>query len=143
MENGQVLDRINEEAFNQGRVDVLDELVADDFVEHDPMPGTPPDREGFKGMIRSLREAFPDFHAQTDDQIVAGDKVVERWTCTGTHEGEFIGAPATHRRIEIHGMDISRLEDGRLVEHWTQVDMLSLLQQLGMLPEEAQEQAKA
>jgi steroid delta-isomerase-like uncharacterized protein len=138
MENAQVIDRINEDAFNRGKVDVLDELVADSFVEHDPMPGTPGDREGFKSMIRSLREAFPDFHAETEDQIVAGDKVVERWSCTGTHEGEFMGIPPTHRQIEIHGMDISRLEDGRLVEHWTQVDMMSMLQQLGALPAQAQ-----
>ena len=137
MDNGAVLDRINEEAFNRGNVDALDELVADDFVEHDPMPGSTPDREGFKDMIRSLREAFPDFHTDVEDQIVAGDKVVERWSCTGTHDGEFMGIPATHRRVEIHGMDISRLDDGRLVEHWTQVDMMSMLQQLGALPAEA------
>jgi steroid delta-isomerase-like uncharacterized protein len=136
MDNATVLDRINEEAFNRGDVDVLDELVADDFVEHDPMPGMSPDREGFKAMIRGLRAAFPDFHTEVEDQIVAGDKVVERWSCTGTQEGEFMGLPPTSRHVEIHGMDISRLADGRLVEHWTQVDMMSTLQQLGVMQAE-------
>jgi steroid delta-isomerase-like uncharacterized protein len=136
MDNAAVLDRINEEAFNRGDVGVLDELVAEDFVEHDPMPGTSPDREGFKAMIRGLREAFPDFHTEVEDQIVAGDKVVERWSCTGTQEGEFMGLPPSNRRVEIHGMDISRLADGRLVEHWTQVDMMSTLQQLGVMQAE-------
>jgi steroid delta-isomerase-like uncharacterized protein len=136
MDNATILDRINEEAFNRGDVNVLDELVADDFVEHDPMPGTPPDREGFKAMIRGLHAAFPDFHTEVEDQIVAGDKVVERWSCTGTQEGEFMGLPPTNRHVEIHGMDISRLADGRLVEHWTQIDMMSMLQQLGVMQAE-------
>jgi steroid delta-isomerase-like uncharacterized protein len=136
MNNATVIDRINEEAFNRGEVSVLDELVADDFVEHDPMPGMSPDRQGLKAMIRGLHEAFPDFHTEVEDQIVAGDKVVERWSCTGTQEGEFMGLPPTNRHIEIHGMDISRLADGRLVEHWTQIDMVSVLQQLGVMQAE-------
>jgi steroid delta-isomerase-like uncharacterized protein len=136
MDNATVIDRINDEAFNSGDVAVLDELVAENFVEHDPMPGMAPDREGFKAMIRGLREAFPDFHTEVEDQIVAGDKVVERWSCTGTQEGEFMGLPPTNRHVEIHGMDISRLADGRLVEHWTQVDMMSMLQQLGAMQAE-------
>jgi steroid delta-isomerase-like uncharacterized protein len=137
MDNTSVLDRINQEAFNRGNVDVIDELVADDFVEHDPMPGATPDREGFKAMVRGLREAFPDLHLDVEDQLVDGDRIAERWSCTATHEGEFMGIPATHRHVEVHGMDISRLQDGVLVEHWTQLDMVSLLQQLGAMPSEA------
>jgi steroid delta-isomerase-like uncharacterized protein len=136
MDNATVLDRINEEAFNRGDVSVVDELVADDFVDHDPMPGMPPNREGLKAMIRDLHQAFPDFHTEVEDQIVAGDKVVERWSCTGTQEGEFMGIPPTNRHVEIHGIDISRLADGRLVEHWTQIDMISMLQQLGVMQAE-------
>lgn len=133
MDNAKVLERINEEAFNRGDVDALDELVADDFVEHDPMPGMSPDREGLKAMIRGLHAAFPDFHTEVEDRIVAGDKVVERWCSTGTQEGEFMGIPPTDRHVEVHGMDISRLADGRLVEHWTQLDMMSMVQQLGIM----------
>jgi steroid delta-isomerase-like uncharacterized protein len=138
MDNAAIVDRLDTEGFGRGNVDVVDEVVAEDFVDHQAMPGMSPDREGLKTLIRALHQAFPDMQMQIEDRIVAGDKVVERWSCTGTHDGEFMGLPPTHRRIEIRGMDISRLEDGRLVEHWTQVDMLSMLQQLGALPTQAQ-----
>src|SRR3954451_8345586 len=134
MDNAQVIDRINQEAFNAGNADILDELVADDFVEHDPMPDATPDREGVKKLIRELRTAFPDLHLEVEEQVVAGDRVVERWVCTGTHEGMFMGIAPTHRHVEIRGMDMSRLQDGRLAEHWTNADMLGMLQQLGVVP---------
>ena len=136
-DNGAVIDRVNEEIFNRGNLEVIDELFAEDFVEDDPLPGVSGDREGFKELVRQAREAFPDLRTQVHDQIVAGDKVVERWTTSGTHEGEFLGIPPTHRRVEFSGMDISRLENGRLVEHWTQLDVLGLLQQLGAIPSDA------
>ena len=140
-DNRAVLDRINEEAFRQGNTGVIDELVSDDFVEHNPMPGVEGTREGFKQMVAGLHQAFPDFDTQVQDQIAEGDKVVERWTAGGTHQGEFMGIPATGRHIEIEGMDISRLADGRIVEHWTQMDALAMMQQLGVIPD--QEQATA
>ena len=135
--NGAILDRLNAEALNGGDADVLDELVADDFVEHNPMPGSTGDREGFMDLIRSIHAAFPDFHTEVQDQIVAGDKVVERWTADGTHQGEFLGIPATGNKVHFEGMDISRVENGRVAEHWTQMDTLAMLQQLGVIPEEA------
>jgi steroid delta-isomerase-like uncharacterized protein len=135
-ENRAVLDRINEEAFRQGNVGVIDELVAEDFVEHDPPPGTAPGREGFKDMIRTLHRAFDDQGFTIHDQIAEGDRVVERWTMTATHVGDWLGIPATGKRIVVAGMDISRLEDGRLAEHWTQMDALGMLQQLGVIPAE-------
>jgi steroid delta-isomerase-like uncharacterized protein len=135
-ENRAVLDRINEEAFRQGNTGVIDELVAQDFVEHNPMPGFEGNREGFKQMVAGLHQAFPDFDTEVQDQIADGDKVVERWTAGGTHEGEFMGMPATGRRIQIEGMDITRLADGRIVEHWTQMDALAMMQQLGVIPEQ-------
>jgi steroid delta-isomerase-like uncharacterized protein len=140
-DNRAVLDRINEEAFRQGNTEVIDELVSEDFVEHNPMPGVEGTREGFKQMVAGLHQAFPDFDTQVQDQIAEGDKVVERWTAGGTQQGEFMGVPATGRRIEIEGMDISRLADGRIVEHWTQMDALTMMQQLGVIPE--QEEATA
>jgi steroid delta-isomerase-like uncharacterized protein len=140
-DNRAVLDRINEEAFRQGNTEVIDELVSDDFVEHNPMPGIEGTREGFKQMVAGLHQAFPDFDTQVQDQIAEGDKVVERWTAGGTHQGEFMGIPATGRHIEIEGMDISRLADGRIVEHWTQMDAMAMMQQLGVIPD--QEQATA
>lgn len=87
--------------------------------------------------MRALHQAFSDIEYTIDDQIAAGDKVVERWTVSGTHTGDWLGIPATGRRITFGGMDISRLQDGRMAEHWTQVDVLSLLQQMGVIPEQA------
>jgi steroid delta-isomerase-like uncharacterized protein len=140
-ENRAVLDRLNAEAFERGNAAIIDELVADDFVEHNPMPGTSGDREGFKQLIGQIHSAFPDLKTTVHDQIADGDKVVERWTCSGTHQGEFMGIPATGRRVEFEGMDISRLRDGRIVEHWTQMDTLTMLQQLGVVPQEEPAQA--
>jgi steroid delta-isomerase-like uncharacterized protein len=140
-ENRAVLDRINEEAFRQGNTGVIDELVAEEFVEHNPMPGIEGNREGFKQMVAGLHQAFPDFDTQVQDQIADGDKVVERWTAGGTQEGDFMGVPATGKHIEIEGMDISRIEDGKIVEHWTQMDAMAMMQQLGVIPEAQEAQA--
>jgi steroid delta-isomerase-like uncharacterized protein len=140
-QNRAVLDRINEEAFRQGNTGVIDELVSPDFVEHNPMPGFGGNREGFKQMVAGLHQAFPDFDTQVQDQIADGDKVVERWTAGGTQEGDFMGIPATGKHIEIEGMDISRIEDGKIVEHWTQMDAMAMMQQLGVIPEPQEAQA--
>jgi|1185.fasta_scaffold659889_2 steroid delta-isomerase-like uncharacterized protein len=140
-DNRAVVGRINEEAFRQGHAEVADECMADDFVEHNPMPGFGADREGFKQMVASLHQAFPDFEIRVEDQVAEGDRVVERWTCTGTHEGEFMGIPATHNKVDIEGMDMSRLENGRIVEHWTQMDSLAMMQQLGVIPSEQEARA--
>jgi steroid delta-isomerase-like uncharacterized protein len=135
-ESKAVLDRLNEEVFRRGNVDAVDELVAEDFVEHDPPPGMGPDREGFKDLVRALHRAFADQEHTIHDQIAEGDRVVERWTMTGTHTGEWFGIAPTNRRISIQGIDISRLQDGRLVEHWTQIDALGMFEQLGAMPAE-------
>jgi steroid delta-isomerase-like uncharacterized protein len=129
-ENRAILDRLNEEVLRQGNVDAVDQLLADDFVEHDPPPGMATDRDGFKDFVRGIHQAFADQLHTVYDQIVDGDRVVERWTMTATHAGEFMGIPATGKRVTLAGIDISRLEDGRIAEHWTQCDMLGLLGQL-------------
>jgi steroid delta-isomerase-like uncharacterized protein len=135
-DNRAIVDRINEEAFRQGDASVADEVFSEDFVEHNPMPGMSSDRDGFKQLIAGLHQAFPDLDVRIEDQIAEGDKVMERWVCTGTQDGEFMGIPPTGRRITVEGMDISRLEDGKIVEHWTQMDALAMMQQLGVIPEE-------
>jgi steroid delta-isomerase-like uncharacterized protein len=133
-ENRATLDRLNEEVLRQGNVDAVDELMADDFVEHDPPPGMAADRDGFKDFIRGVHKAFADQLHTVHDQIADGDRVVERWTMTATHADEFLGIPATGRRVTLVGIDISRVEDGRIAEHWTQCDMLGFLEQLGAVP---------
>ena len=133
-ENRAVLDRLNEEVLRQGDVDTIDELLSGDFVEHNPPPGMPGNRDGFKDFVRYIHQAFADQLHTVHDQIAVGDRVVERWTMTATHAGEFMGVPATGKRITRTGIDISRLASGRIVEHWTECDLLGLLAQLGAVP---------
>ncbi len=132
--NRAVLDRLNEEVLRGGNVGVLDELLAEDFVEHNPASGTGRDREGLKEFIRILHRAFADQVHTVDDQIVEGDRVVERCTMTATHAGEFMGIPPTGKRVTLPSIDISRLRNGRIVEHWMQADVLGLMAQLGAVP---------
>jgi steroid delta-isomerase-like uncharacterized protein len=134
-QNRVVLDRLNEEVLRRRNVDALDELVAEDFVEHDPPPGMASDREGFKDFVRALHGAFADQIHTVHDQLATGDRVVERWTMAATHVGDWMGIAPTGKRITLSGIDISRLQDGRVAEHWTECDLLGLLGQLGELSE--------
>jgi steroid delta-isomerase-like uncharacterized protein len=133
-ENKDIARRYYEEVLNGGDVDALDELVVLDYDEHDPLPGQGTGRQGIKDRVRMLRGAFdPRFAIQ--DLVAEGDKVVVRWTNTGTHVGEFMGIAATGRPYAIAGIDIHRIQDGRLAEHWHVVDLFSQMQQLGLLPQ--------
>jgi steroid delta-isomerase-like uncharacterized protein len=124
-----------EEAFNRGNLSLADELLAPDFVEHEELPpGIPAGREGVKVLASMLRSAFPDFKATIDDMIAEGDKVVMRQTWTGTHKGEFMGIPATGKRVSFGVIDIVRIDGGKCVEHWGQMDSMGLMQQLGAVP---------
>ncbi len=111
------------------------ELVADDFVEHDEMPGLPPTKEGMLEFFRILLAAFPDMRMNVEDLIASEDKTVARVNATATHTGEFMGVPPTGKRVEVQLIDIMRFNDAGLVcEHWGVADMLSLMQQLGVVP---------
>ncbi len=110
---------------------MIDELFAPDFVEH--QAGIKPDRPGVKASIQELRSAFADFHLQVEDAIANGDRVWLRLHATGTHEGPFMGVPATGRRIDVTVIDIVRIADGRLVEHWGVADRLAVAQQIGLV----------
>ncbi len=124
--------RAIEAGWNQGDLDTVDELFAPDFVEH--QVGIGPGRDGVKGSIRSLRTAFPDLHLTFEDVVADGDLVWARISATGTHEGPFMGAPATGRPIRVDVIDIVRLNEGRIVEHWGVADRLSVAQQVGIVP---------
>ena len=127
--------RFVEELFNQGNTRLADEILAPDFVEHEQLPpGIPNGREGVKAMTSMMRSAFPDFKATIEDILADGDKVVIRMTWSGTHKGEFMGIPATGKRMSIGVIDIIRITDGKVVEHWGQMDSMSLMQQLGAIP---------
>jgi predicted ester cyclase len=113
----------------------LDELVHPDVLDHSRPPGVAPGAEGVRQQFNGFRAAFPDFRATILDQVAEGDRVVTRKVFHGTHRGPFQGIEPTGREVEINLIDIVRLADGQIVEHWNCVDRLGLLAQLGALPE--------
>jgi steroid delta-isomerase-like uncharacterized protein len=135
-ENKALALRSHLEVFNQDKLDVADEIFGPDFVWHSP--GLPPEAshgpEGVKYFARMLRSAFPDYELNEDDTIAEGDRVVNRWTMRGTHEGESLGIPPTGKQGTATGIDIFRIANGKLVEAWQNWDQLGFLQQLGVIP---------
>ena len=108
-------------------------LLADDWVGHDvAMPEPSRGRDGVRLVTQGYRGAFPDLKLTVDDQIAEGDRVCSRWTARGTHEGEFFGAPPTHKQATVTGVTIDRIRDGKIVESRTTWDALGLMQQLGL-----------
>jgi steroid delta-isomerase-like uncharacterized protein len=129
-----VVRRLIDDGFSQGRLEVCDELVAADIVEHQEFgPNHAPGPEGVKAVIASLRRAFSDFELRIDDLVVAGDTVWIRNTATGTNDGSFMGYPPTGRTIHITVFDVLRVANGRIVEHWGVPDRLGVLHQIGAL----------
>jgi len=127
--------RFVEELFNRGNIGIVDEIFAPDFIEREQLPpGIPSGREGVKVLATMLRSAFPDFKATIDDILAEGDKVVIRMTWSGTQKDEFMGVPATGKRVSVGVIDIIRITNGKLVEHWGLMDSTSLMQQLGAIP---------
>jgi steroid delta-isomerase-like uncharacterized protein len=133
-ENKTVVNRFVEEVINQGRLEQADELVVADFVELDPLPGQQPGREGLKEVIGQMRTAFPDIHWVLSEQVAEGEKVVSRFTWSGTHRGTFFGVPATGKSINVKGVVIDRIVKGKMVDSRILMDGLSMMQQLGALP---------
>src|SRR5579872_7360912 len=103
-DNKGVIQTFVEEVINQGHFERADDIVIEDFVELDPLPGQTQGRDGLKDVIRQIRSAFPDIHWSVDEMLAEGDKVFSRFTWSGTHKGEFLGIPATGRRISVKGM---------------------------------------
>ena len=123
------------ELLSAGDIDGFGDHVAEDFVDHDETPGFEPNKEGVKQALRMYRTAFPDLCMQAEDVLVSGDKVVARVRVTGTHQGEFMGMPATGKSADVRLIDIIRFgEDGLARERWGLFDALALMQQLGAIP---------
>ncbi len=123
------------ERINAGELERFGDLVADDLVEHEGGPGFPPTKDGTLAFFRALLDAFPDLRMQVEDLITDGDKAVARVRLSGTHRAEFLGVPATGARVDVPLIDIMRFDDRGLVsEHWGVADLLSLMQQLGVVP---------
>lgn len=140
-QNKAISRRVVEEAFNEAKLDVIDELIAPDFVNHDPAdPVDARGPEGMKEFVRTYRSAFPDIRVTIEDQIAEGDKVVSRWTGRGTQQGELMGMPASGKQATVSGISIDRIEGGKIIESWNNWDTLGMLQQLGVVPEPARAQ---
>ena len=130
--------RLTEEVWNKHNPGAADEFLAPDVVEHNPILGLGPGREGFRQALETLFSAFPDAHITLEDLFADGDKVVERWTARATHRGEFMRIPATNKQVTVEGIDIYRYAGGKRVETWRQWDTLRLMQQLGVMPSSGQ-----
>ncbi|MBK6326408.1 MAG: ester cyclase [Chloroflexi bacterium] len=134
--NKAVVRRFYAEAWNQKKLEILEETHAPDWTHIDPsnpadLSGGP---EANRARLSQLIAAFPDIHYTLEDVIAEGDKVVVRFTVTGTHQGAFAGIPATGRQVAMQGIIIHRLQDGKIIEDWVVRDTLGLMQQLGVIP---------
>src|ERR1044072_2301195 len=123
---------------DKGNIDAMDELVAEDYIDHNPppFPGIAPGREGLKQAFKLFQAATPGYH-HIEDQIAEGDKVVTRLTSYGKHEGDLPGAPRTGNDMKMTSITIHRIANGKLVEKWAEKDVLGFLQQIGVLPRHA------
>lgn len=126
----EIVRRYVEEIYTRGNVAIAGDLVTEDYVNHAGFQ-TVKGVEGLQQFVTMIHTGFPDAHETIEDQIVEGDKEVHRWTIRGTHQGEFMGIAATGKKVEIEGITIARLENGKVAEEWTRADMLGLMQQLG------------
>ena len=140
-ENKENMRRVLEEAFGQGRVEVVDEVLHSNFVCWDPNSESGEIRgaDTIKSEIEYFRIAVPDLTYTVDDQIVEGNMVVSRYTVSGTHQGEFFGVPGSGKRIEMTAINIDRFdESGKLVEEWVEYDLLGAMRKIGAIPESQQ-----
>jgi steroid delta-isomerase-like uncharacterized protein len=135
MDNAAALQRLYER-LNAGDADGAVEVLADDFVEHELTPGLDPTKEGTKQLFRMMIAAFPDLRFDAEDILTSGDKVVSRSRFTGTNKGEFMGMPATGKSVNVQLIEIVRFgDDGLAYEHWGVMDIMSMMQQLGAVPQ--------
>ncbi|MCK6629821.1 MAG: ester cyclase [Anaerolineae bacterium] len=124
-----------EEIWNKGNFEATTTYVATDFVDHNPaIPNQPPGAEGARQVFATYKAAFPDQHFTIEDILVEADKVVWRWSSTGTNTGSLMGMPPTHKKATISGIEIYRIAGGKIAERWGNFDQLGLLQQLGVVP---------
>jgi steroid delta-isomerase-like uncharacterized protein len=134
MQAGSVVRRFFDEVINGRKMDLIDEVLTPDFIEHEETPGIAPGREGVKQFFDMMKQGFPDFRMDVEDMIEEGEKVVVRSAFTGTHTGDFMGIPATQKSVNVQVIDILRVSDGKAAEHWGIMDAASMMQQLGVAP---------
>lgn len=133
--NKAVIRRFVEEVQNKQDWDAYDELNAPDFVNLSAPPGAPTDRETGMAVLQAFAAAYPDAVFTVDEMYAEGDAVITKKTFTGTNEGDFMGVPATGRRVSLQYVDIMRVRDDRIIDHWNVLDQLSWMIQLGLIPD--------
>lgn len=134
--NKKIVRRLNDEVWENGKTELIDELYTDDYHEHNvALPNDIHGRDGNREKLAMFHSAFSDITVTTEDLIAEDDKVVVRDRFTGVHDGQFMDAEPTGNRVEVEGMVIYRLEDGQVAESWVQADMMGMMQQLGLAPE--------
>jgi steroid delta-isomerase-like uncharacterized protein len=133
-DNAAIVRRFVNEVITGGKIDSAAQYVWEDVVEQVPLPGQGPGLEGLKDILRAMREGFPDIVFSIHEQIAEGDKVASRFEWTGTHQGPFLGIPATGRWVSVWGVVIDRLEEGRIKDTRIIMDTLGMMTQLGVLP---------
>ena len=133
-ENREFGRRFVDEVLNKKNLAALDELVAEDYVELDPLPGQEQGREGLKQILAMLFAAFPDLRWTVEEDAAEGDKLWSRFTWRGTHRGDFLSIPATGNQVEVNGVVIDRIVEGKMVDSRILMNELSLMQQLGVIP---------
>ena len=138
-DNKKMVRQFYDEVINKGNLRAIDKLLAENFVDHSLVPGLPHGVEGVKQSFTMLRKGFPDARVTIKDLIVEGDKVVTRATMHGTNKGEFMGTPATGKKVTVEVIDVFRLSRGKAVEHWGLWDAMGMMQQLGAVPPPAQQ----
>ena len=132
-QNKTIIRRGFEEGINQNKLHIFADVIGPTYVNHS-MPTPVPGPEGFKMVIGMFRAAFPDLHITLEDVLGDGDKVTTRGYFTGTHQGDFNGIPATGKKVKVSYIDMWRIENGKAAENWVQMDMIGLMQQLGVMP---------
>ena len=133
--NMALMKKFYSEVINMGKVDMMDQLCAADFVDHEKTPGFEPNLQGVKKMFKSFRASFPDLKFTVDMMLAKGDKVVSYITMSGTQKGPFMDMPASDKKFSVKAIDIIRFKDGKAVEHWGVTDSMAMMQQLGAFPE--------
>ncbi len=135
--NKEVIGAFIEEVINQRRLERANDLVKEDFIELDPLPGQQQGREGLKAVLHQMQTAFPDMRWVVDEMVAEGDKVVSRFHWTGTHKDNFLGIPATGRSVKVNGVVIDRLESGKMADSRILMNSMGMMQQLGVIPSPA------
>ena len=136
--NKAIVRRLIEQVWNDSRVDLIEEFYTEDVVDHIVGISSKPGQDGVRESANVILNAFPDLHLAIDDEIAEGDKVVIRWTMTGSQKGELLGIPATSKQVTQSGMTVYRLVNARVAELWFLTDKLRMMQQLGVttIPDE-------